>query len=178
VSIDQPLAGYDIASGARRGARFTLYANRLVLAGGDAMETIPLAHLASVRVAFERDARKLNWAIALLTLALVFAVVSGPLQSWMMELSSKVAASAGRESLEAVLLAVFRTVALLARLLFPLALMLAAGAVALLVFFWLGQTTLTLAFAATERVCAVRGRDPQLVDFADLLGERLAARKD
>ncbi len=178
MSIDQPLAGYDIASGARRGARFTLYANRLVLAGGDTMETIPLAHLASVRVAFERDARKLNWAIGLLVLALIFALVSGPLQAWMTDLASKVAASAGRESLEAVLISVFGAVRLFARMLFPTALLLAAGAVALLVYFWLGQTTLTLAFAATERVCAVRGRDPQLVDFADLLGERLAARKD
>jgi len=53
-----------------------------------------------------------------------------------------------------------------------------AGAAALGFFFWLGQTTLTLSFAATERVCAVRGRDRQLVDFADLLGERLAVRKD
>jgi len=178
VSIDQPLAGYDIASGALRGARFTLYPNRLVLAGGDATETIPLAHLASVRVAFERDAGKLNWGVALLVLALLFAVVSGPLQSWMADLAAKVAASEGRESLEAVLVAAFGAMAQLARLLMPLALALAAGAFALLVFFWLGHTTLTLAFAATERACAVRGRDPQLMDFADLLGERLAARKD
>lgn len=177
MSIDQPLAGYDIGSGAQRGARFTLYANRLVLAGGDAMETIALAQLASVRVAFERDARKLNWAIGLLALALVFAMVSGPLQAWMTDLASKVASSAGRESLEAVLVSVFGAVRLFARLLSPAALLLAGVAVALLVFFWIGHTTLTLAFAATERVCAVRGRDPQLVDFADLLGERLAARK-
>jgi hypothetical protein len=96
----------------------------------------------------------------------------------MSELAAKVAASAGRESLEAVLIAVFGALAQLARLLFPLALLLGAGAIALLVFFWIGHTTLTLAFAATERACAVRGRDPQLVDFADLLGERLAARKE
>jgi len=178
MSLDQQIAAFEIASGPQRGARFTLYANRLVLAGNDAVETIPLAHLASVRVAFERDMRKLNWAIGMLALALVFAVVSGPLQSWMIDLGSKVAASAGRESLEGVLIAVFGAVRVFARLLFPTALLLGAGAVALLVYFWLGQTALTLAFAATERVCAVRGRDPQLVDFADLLGERLAARKD
>jgi hypothetical protein len=177
VSIDQQLAGYDIASGV---ARRALHAVRQPPGAGwrRRAETIPLAHLASVRVAFERDARKLNWAIGLLALALVFAVVSGPLQAWMMDLSAKVGASAGRESLEAVLVAAFGAFAKLARLLFPLALVLAAGATALLVFFWLGQTTLTLAFAATERVCAVRGRDPQLADFADLLGERLATRKD
>jgi uncharacterized Tic20 family protein len=178
MSTDPAIAGYEIASGAQRGARLTLYANRLVLIGNDAMETIPLAHLASVRVAFERDARKLNWAVGLLMLAFLLAAISGPLQSWMMDLSAKVAASAGRESLEAVLVAVFGAMAQLARMLMPLALVFGAGAVALLVFFWLGHTTLTLAFAATERVCAVRGRDPQLVDFADLLGERLAARKD
>jgi hypothetical protein len=178
VSIDQPLASYDIASGAQRGARFTLYANRLVFTGTDAMETVPLAHLAAVRVAFERDARKLHWAIGLGVAALVLALVSGPLQSWMTDLSSKVAASAGRESLEAVMLAVFGAVGHLARLMSPVALMLTAIAAVLLGFFWLGHTTLTLAFAATERSCAVRGRNRQLMDFADLLGERLAERKD
>ncbi len=162
----------------RGGTRLTLFANRLVLAGGNATEIISLAHLASVRVAFERDARKLNWAIALLVLALVFAMMSGPLQTWMLELSAKVEASAGRESLEAVLVAAFGALAQFARLLFPLALLLAAGAAGLLVLFWLGSTTLTFAFAATERACAVRGRNPQLADFAHLVGERLAERED
>lgn len=32
----------------------------------DASETVPLVHLASVRVAFERDERKLHWPIGLL----------------------------------------------------------------------------------------------------------------
>jgi hypothetical protein len=178
VSIDQPLAGYEAVSGAQRGARYTLYANRLVLQASEAMETLPLAHLASVRVAFERDARKLNWAVVLLAVAFAFAVSSGPLQAWMMNLAAKVAASAGRESLEAVLLAVFTALAQLARMLFPIAWMLAAGAIALLVFFWLGETRLTLAFAATERSCSVRGRDRQMVEFAELIGERMAARKD
>lgn len=178
MSLDQPLAGYDVASGAQRGARYTLYANRLVIAGADAMETVPLVHLASVRVAFERDARKLNWAIGLGVAALALAATSAPLQAWMADLSSKVAASAGRESLEAVLLAAFGAVAHLARLMPPVALVLTAIAAALLVLFWLGHTTLTLAFAATERSCSVRGRNRQLVDFAELLGERLAERKD
>lgn len=178
MSLDQPLAGYDIASGEQRGARFTLYANRLVLAGGEIMETIPLAHLASVRVAFERDARKLNWAIVLIVVALVLGALSSPLQSWMQVLTAKVAAAGGGDSLESVLRASFSAIAALARLLVPVAWLLCAGAAALAFFFWLGQTTLTLSFAATERVCAVRGRDRQLVDFADLLGERLAVRKD
>jgi hypothetical protein len=95
----------------------------------------------------------------------------------MLDLASKVAASAGRESLEMALMSAFSALALLTRLLFPLAVVLAAGAIVLLVFHWLGQTTLTLAFAATERVCTVRGRDLRLFDFADALHELLAARK-
>jgi uncharacterized Tic20 family protein len=157
------------------GGRLALYTNRLVLHGADAMESVPLAHLASVRVAFERDPRKLNWAIALFALALVFAVVSGPLQAWMVDLASKVAASAGRESLEAALVAAFGALAQLARLLFPLALVVAAAAAALLVFFWIGHTTLTLSFAAAERAFPVRGRNPLLVQFAEAVAEQLAA---
>jgi hypothetical protein len=177
VSVDQPIASYDIASGSQRGARYTLYANRLTLHGSDALETVPLTHLAAVRVAFERDARKLNWAIALGLVALLLDSISGPLQSWMAELAAKVGASGGRESLESALVAVFTALGALARAMVPVALLLFAGAAALVFFFWLGQTLLTLSFAATERVCAVRGRDRSLFDFAELLAEQLAARK-
>lgn len=177
MSADQPHAEYQVTSGPLSGARLIAYPNRFVQEGDDALEIVPLAHLASVRVTFERDARKLNWAIVLLLLALVFATVSGPLRSWMLELAGKVATNAGRESLEAVLLAAFNALAQLARMLFPLAVMIGAGALALLAFFWIGQTALTLAFAATERVCVVRGRDLRLFDFAEALHELLAARK-
>ena len=178
MSAGAPIAGYDVPSGAQRGGRYALYANRLVFSGADASETVPLAHLASVRVAFERDASKLNWAVGLSLAALFLALLSGPLQSAMNALAGKVAAGAGGESLESILLVSFNALAALARLFMPVALLMFAGAAALVVFFWLGQTTLTLAFAATERACTVRGRDRQLVDFAELLAERLAGRKD
>lgn len=165
------LTEFDFGSG----GRLALYTNRLVLHGADAMESVPLAHLASVRVAFERDARKLNWAVGLLVLALLLAAASGPLQAWMADLSSKVASSAGRESLEAVLLAAFAALGHLARLMSPIALILAAFAAVLLVFFWLGNTTLTLAFAAAERAFPVRGRNQLLFQFADSVAEQLAA---
>ncbi len=175
MSIDNPLAEFEIASGVQRGSRLTLYANRLVHHGGDSMEAVPLAQLAAVRVAFERDPRKLNWAIVLLVLALILAAVSGPLQAWMSELAARVAASAGRESLEAVLVGTFTALSQLARLLLPVAAVMAAGAVALLVFFWLGRTTLTLCFAAMERGYAVRGRNAFLVQFAEVVVAQLAA---
>lgn len=173
MSLDNPLADCEI----RGGARLTLYANRLVHQGGDSMEAVPLAQLAAVRIAFERDPAKLNWAVGLLVLALVLAAVSGPLQSGVIALAAGVKEHAGRESLDAVLLASFSALGGLARLLPPLAAVLAAIAVALLVFFWLGVTILTLAFAATERSYRVWGRNRFLVEFAHLVAEQLAARK-
>ena len=62
MSADPIVTDYEIAGG----THLTLYANRMELHGGDAMEIVPLAHLASVRVAFERDPSKLHWAIGLL----------------------------------------------------------------------------------------------------------------
>lgn len=173
MSADPIVTDYEIAGG----THLTLYANRVELHGGDAMEIVPLAHLASVRVAFERDPGKLHWAIGLLATALVFASISSPLQNWMAGLAAKVGAGAGRESLDSVLVAGFTAFGNLARLLSPVAAFLAAGGVALLVVFWLGRTSLTLSFAATERSCSVRGRDSRLVEFAELVGEQLAARK-
>ena len=173
MSTDPIVADSEVAGG----THLTLYANRMELHGGDAMEIVPLAHLASVRVAFERDPRKLNWALALLATALVLASISSPLRNWMADLAAKVGASGGRESLDSVLIAGFTAFGNLARLLSPAAAFLAAAGVALLVVFWLGRTSLTLAFAATERSCSVRGRDSRLVEFAELVGEQLAARK-
>lgn len=176
MNLDAPLAEFEIGSGARRGSRLTLYANRLVHHGGDSMETVPLAQLAAVRVAFERDPRKLNWAVALLVFALILAAVSGPLQSWIAAAVAQVGDPVRRESLDSVLLWVFKALSGVARILPVLATALAAGAAALLAFFWLGCTTLTLSFAPVERAYAVHGRNRLLVEFAETLAERLAAK--
>ena len=178
MSLDNPVAAYEFASGSARGSRLTLYACRLVHRGGDSTEIVPLAHLAAVRVAFERDARKLNWAVILLLVALPLALVSSPLHGWMAEAAAKVGEHSRNESVDAMALAVYGMLAFVARLCLPLAGLFAVGAIALLVFFWLGLTTLTLSFAAVERNYSVHGRNPLLVEFADLVAERLAARKD
>ena len=176
MSLDVPLEEYEFRSGAQRGSRLTLYANRLLHQGGDVMETVPLAQLAAVRIAFERDARKLNWALALLAIALALAAASGPLQAWLAATVTNIGEHARRESLDAVLVAVFRVLGGVASILPGLAAALAAAAAALLAYFWLGTTTLTLAFAATERASAVQGRDLRLFEFAEALSERIAAR--
>lgn len=173
MSFETSLAEIEI----RGGDRLTLFENRLVLARAGALESVALAHLASVRVAFERDPLKLNWALGLLVLAAALAAVSLPLQRWIAGAVAKFGDPARPESLDSVLHGVFNALGALASLLPALAAAAAAGAVALLAFFWIGRTTLTLAFAATERVCAARGRDHRLFEFAEALGERVAARK-
>jgi hypothetical protein len=174
---ENPLAEFELGSGALRGSRLTLYANRLVHVGGESMETVPLAQLASVSVAFERSPGKLNWAIVLLVIALLLFAVSGPLQGGIAALAAGIKEGAGRESLEGVLLASFSILGSLARLLPVLALLLVAAAVALLVFFWLGVTTLRINFAAAEREFPVRGRNLFMIQFAEAVAAQLAARK-
>jgi hypothetical protein len=176
VTSENPIAEFEISSGAQRGSRLTLYANRLAQQGNDSTETVPLAQLASVRVAFERDPRKLNWAIGLLLAALVLATISGPLQGWIAT-ASRVGDPARRESLDALLFGVFNALGAFASVLPGIAAALAVAAVALLAFFWLGATLLTLAFAATERNFAVAGRNRHLFDFAQAVAEQLAARR-
>ena len=177
MTPDNPIAEFEISSGPQRGSRLTLYASRLAYQGGDAMETVPLAHLASVGVAFERDPRKLNWAIALLVLALILLAVSGPLSSGIASLVAGIREHSGRESADSVLLATFSVLGALARLLPMLAAVLAAIAAALGVFFWLGLTRLTLGFAALDRSYSVRGRNPLLIQFAEVVAAQIALRK-
>jgi len=177
LTPENPLAEYEFGSGALRGSRLTLYASRLVHVGGESMETVPLAQLAAVGVAFERDPRKLNWAIGLLVAALALAAVSGPLHGMISALAAGVKEHAGRESLDAVLLTAFAALDGLTRLFVPLAGILASAAVAFLVFFRLGQTILRLNFAAAEREFAVRGRNLFMIQFAEAVAAQLSARK-
>ena len=165
------LTEFDFGSG----ARLALYTDRVMLHGPDAMESVPLAHLASVRVAFERDPRKLNWAVGLLVFALLLAMASGPLQGFAAELASGIREQAGRESLDSALKYAASALHAFARMFAPLAAVLTVLAAALLVFFWLGLTTLTLSFAAAERAFPVRGRNPLLVQFAEAVAEQLSA---
>lgn len=174
MNSDSPLAEFEFSDG----ARLTLYPNRVVHADGSAMETVPLAQLAAVRIAFEREAGKLNWAIVLALIALALYALSGPLQGWAGAVAAELAEQARPGSagggVPGVLLASFRTLGAIASLLPALAAALAACGAALLAFYWLGLTTLTLSFAAVERAYPARGRNRQLVDFAAALSERLA----
>ena len=61
----------------------------------------------------------------------------------------------------------------LAALLPAIALAGAVGGAMLAVLGWRGATTLTLTLGGGERAYSVRGRDPRLLDFAEMAAERL-----
>jgi hypothetical protein len=168
--MSAPVASFDL----KDGSQLTLFQNRLVHEGGGTLETVPLRHLASVRVGFERDARLFHWAMVLLVVALVLFLVSGPLLGWSNAALAKVAENSRRESLEAMLHASFSVLAGFARLLPWAGAALALVAAACGTVFGIGATVLTLSFAASERRFIMRGRSRPLAEFAEVVGEQLA----
>ena len=167
---------YDFTSGQLRGSHFTLYASCLVHRSDGHLETLPLAGIASLRVAYERDPRKLGWGIALVLIALVIFAVSSPLAEVTGAAAAEMAA-AGGHGVARALHALFRFLWAVASALPYLAFATALGGIALGAFGWLGNTRLVLDLAGSERAYAVRGRNPGLLDFSEAIGERLMSLK-
>lgn len=153
----------------------SLYPDLLVHRSDAVTETIPLAQLASVRIAFEREAGKLGGAIALGLVAALLLLVAAPLRAWLAALAGKAAEPGARESLESVLHSVFSALAGLAGALPWIAAAALVGGTVLAALWAYGRTTLTISFAATDRVLSLRGRDAALIEFAESLAARLGA---
>ena len=62
------LTRFAFVSGVLRGTHLTLYPTCLVHRSDTHLETLPLAAMTAVGVAFRRDARKLRWGIALIVI--------------------------------------------------------------------------------------------------------------
>lgn len=169
-----PLTRFEFTSGLQRGSHLALYPRVLVHRGEQHLETLSLAALASVRVAFARDARKLRWAVGLVILALVLLAIAGPLGSVASQAAAEMAAG-GSQGVARALYSFFRFVEGFASLLPAMALACALGGAALGVYGWRGTTVLALSLAGGERVYWVRGRDTLLLDFAEMVSERLTA---
>jgi len=167
-----PIARFEFGAGPLRGSELVLYRSSVVHRGGVELETLQLAAIAALRVAFARDTRRFAWGIALVIAALVCLAISGPLGSWSAQAVAELT-SAGGQGVARALISFFRVVETLATLLPVLALGGALGGTFLIVRGWQGNTTLTLSFGAFERAYAARGRDPLLLDFADRLSARL-----
>ncbi len=169
------VARYDFTNGAMRGTHLTLYSSCLVHRGDAHLETLPLATVASVRVSFERDARRLGWGIALVVLALVMLVLSAPLAVLAGSAASDFAS--GSSGVAAALNTLFRIVEAVARVLPGVAGAAALGGVALAALGWFGTTVFTLTFAGGDRVFFSRGRSAMLLDFAETVSEKLMQLK-
>lgn len=166
---------FAFASGAQRGTHLTLYPTCLVHRSDTHLETLPLAAMTAVSVAFRRDARKLGWGIALVAAALLLLAVSGPLDRFAADAATDMAKS--EQGVGKALYGFFRFVMALASLLPVGALACVIGGGALCAFGWLGSTTLLVSLPGAERSYPVRGRDTMLLDFAEALGERLMLLK-
>jgi hypothetical protein len=173
--VGAAVARFDFINGPMRRTHLTLYSACLVHRGDSHLETLPLATVASVRISFERDSRRLGWGIALVVLALLMFAVSAPLATLAGGAASDVAS--GSSGVAAALGTLFRIVEAVARVLPGVAGAAALGGVALAALGWYGTTTFTLTFAGGERVFPSRGRSTMLLDFAESVSEKLMQLK-
>jgi hypothetical protein len=165
------IARFDFDQGVLRGSSMTLYATCLVHRSDFHIETLPLAALSSVRVAFERNQRRIGWGAALMVIALIMLALSGPLMALSGSAAGEVTSSA--TGVAGALYGFFRVIESVARALPVAAALTALSGAALAALGWLGGTSLTLTFAGGERIYPVRGRNTRLLDFTEAVAERL-----
>jgi len=163
---------FDFVNGEQRGSHLTLFAGCLVHRGDSHLDTLPLATITSVRVAYQRNGSLIGWGVMLLLAAAVMLLAAPPLAGLAASAAADVN-SAGGHGVARALHNLFRIIEALANALPLAALAAVLGGGALAAFGWMGNTILTLTFAGTERVFAVRGRDTRLLDFTEAAAERL-----
>jgi hypothetical protein len=167
---------FAFANGMLRGTHLTLYPTCLVHRSDTHLETLPLAGVTAVRVAFQRDTRKLGWGIALVVVALLLLAIAGPIGGFASDAARDMAASGG-QGVARALQAFFRFLEALASLLPVAALACVIGGGALCALGWIGSTMLLVSLPGSERVYPARGRNTMLLDFAEALSERLMLLK-
>lgn len=171
MALETPIASFDFTSGPLRGTRLALYGSRLLHQGTVQMDSMSLAAIGAVRVGYERDFGRIAWGVVLALVALVLFTLSGPLSG----LASETAAGVNGDNAVAQLLrGTLHALGALASMLPAAGVACILGGGALGALGWIGTTTLVLSLPSAERYYAVRGQDRTLVDFAELLAERVA----
>jgi len=163
------LTRFDFTSGAHRGSQLILYPRCLVHRNDAELETVMRTRVTAIKVSFNRDAMKLGWGIALVLGALLLLALAAPLGSFAHGAAQELAAN----GVARVLYSLLRFAEFVATVLPALALAGVIGGAMLAVLGWRGSTTLTLALGGAERAYSARGRDKQLLDFAEMAAERL-----
>jgi hypothetical protein len=162
---------YAFTSGLLRGTYLTLHPTCLVHRGDNHLETLPLAGITALRVAFQRDTRKLGWGIALIVIALLLLAIAGPLGKF-----ASTAMATGAQSVP-VMAYIYRLLEVVATVMPVAALGCVIGGAALCALGWMGATQLLVSLPGSERLYTARGRDSALLDFAEAFSERLMLLK-
>ena len=171
MALETPIASFNFVAGPLRGTQLALFGARLLHHGVGQMESIALAAVAAVRVAYERDFGRMVWGAVLAAMALALFVVSGPLSGLATEAVVEVS---GTHAIAQLLRGTLHVLGAIASVLPALGVACLLGGGALAALGWIGTTTLVLSLPAAERAYAVRGQSRLLVDFAELLAERVA----
>ncbi|HET7364006.1 MAG TPA: hypothetical protein VFJ70_10605 [Burkholderiales bacterium] len=168
-----PLLRFDFRNGLQRGSQLMLYPRYLIHRSDSHVETVPFARVTALRVAFERDPRRIGWGVALVIVALLLLAIAAPIGSLAHGAAQEMMASP--QGVARALYSLFRFIEGVAAVLPAIALGAALGGAALGVLGWRGSTRLTLVLGGAERAYSVHGRDTLLLDFAEMAAERLMA---
>lgn len=171
MALGTPIANFDFSGGPLRGTQLSLYGTRLLHHGVGQMDSMALGAIAAVRVSYDRDVRRMGWGAVLVLVAIVLFAVAGPLSGAAADAAAEVS---GSHSVARLLRGTLHVIGALASLLPTVGVACLMGGVALAAFGWIGATTLVLSLPGADRAYAVRGQNRLLVDFAELLAERVA----
>jgi hypothetical protein len=171
MALETPIASFQFATGPERGTQLQLFGTRLLHQGLGQMESIALASIAAVGAAYARDYRRIAGGVALLLLALLLFAVAGALSGAAAEAAAEVS---GNHSVARLIRGTLYVLGVLAALLPAVGVAALLGGGALIAFGWIGTTTLLLTLPAGARAYPVRGQDRMLVDFTELVAERVA----
>jgi len=159
----------------RGGAELSVQPECFMYRSDSEVETVPLAAVTSVRVAFARDSGRVGWAVALVMVAAALFLLSGPLGRFAGAAAAEMAGT-GTQGVGRALQVMFQGLEAFAAALPVLAIVFAAGGGMLGALGWRGTTSLALGLPGSERVYAVRGHDAQLMEFAEMLAEHIVKR--
>lgn len=160
-------------------AQATLTSHRLVWLQGTQEEHYPLDKITAVTYGFERASRRISWAVAML----VFAVCLGIFLAWAQanlpslaeSMVRSLADSESPQRIEAARSAYRQRVEVMTLMILPLwglAGMTLAYASWLLYTGIRGKTRVVATIYAITRLLERRGRDPDLLEFGELLAQR------
>lgn len=165
------LATIEFRRGELAGSHLSLFDTRLVHRSAGHFEAIPLGHIGSVSVGYERDSGRIALGCVLLVVGIMLLAAFWPMRMLVGSALAEVAAqSPGGGFLPAALRVLDFCVALL-----PVAsVAFIVWAITCIALGWIGETVMRVLVAPSERAFSTRGLDPMLLEFAESLSAHIA----